>query len=54
MAIDEADEDFKHEQADVCVLQQREGQERVQERAGKSHQHVGALEAACHLHGRRT
>lgn len=54
MAIDEADEDFQDEQADVRVLQQREGQERVQEGAGQSRQHVGALEAARHLHGRGT
>lgn len=54
MAIDEADQDLEDEQAYVRVLQQREGQERVQEGAGQSRQHVRALEAACHLDSRRT
>lgn len=54
MAIDEADEDFEDEQADVCVLQQCEGQERVQEGAGHGRQHVRALESTRHLDGRGT
>lgn len=54
MAIDEADEDFEDEQADMCVLQQCKGQEWVQEGAGQSYQHVCALEAARHLDSRGT
>ena len=49
MTIDEADEDVQDQQADLGVLHQREGEQRVQERRGQGCQHVGGLEAHRHL-----
>lgn len=47
--VDETQEDLEHQQADLWVLCQREGQQRFQERAGQCCQHVGGLETCCHL-----
>ena len=49
MAIDEAEQDVDHQQADLGVFGEGEGEQRLQERAGQRRQHVGGLEARRHL-----
>ena len=49
MAIDEAEQDVDHQQADLWVFGEGEGEQRLQERAGQGRQHVGGLEAGRHL-----
>lgn len=53
MAIDEADEDVQDQQADLRILHQREGEQRVQEGRRQGRQHVGGLEAHSHLQADR-
>jgi len=45
VAIDEADEDLEDEEADLSVLHESCREQPVQEGAGKSREHVTALEA---------
>lgn len=49
MAINEADEDLKDKEADLCVFHQSCREEPVQEGAGQSRQHVAALESSRDL-----
>lgn len=53
MAIDEADEDFEDEEAYLSILHEGRGEQPVQEGAGKSRQHVTALEAHGDLQASR-
>lgn len=53
MAIDEADEDFEDEEANLSILHEGRGEQPVQEGAGKRRQHVTALEAHGDLQASR-
>lgn len=52
--VDEAEQDAQHQQPHLGVLGEGEGQQRLQEGAGQRRQHVGGLEAGCHLDGRQS
>lgn len=47
--VDEAEEDLEHQQSNLGVVREREGEQRLQERAGKSCEHVGGLKTCRHL-----
>lgn len=47
--VDEAEEDLEHQQSNLGVVRQREGEQRLQERAGESCEHVGGLKTCRHL-----
>lgn len=51
MPVDETQEDLEDQQPHLRILVQREGKQRLQERAGQSCQHVGGLETCRHLVG---
>lgn len=49
VSVDKTEQDLKHQQTNLRVLRQREGQQRLQEGAGQRCEHIGGLKTCCYL-----